>query len=62
MGCCPTHDGIKAAGEALREALRLPSLSAETRSWLERRLIENTEREAIVVEGPDGIFHSGICG
>jgi hypothetical protein len=62
MGCCPTHDGIKLAAEALREALRLPSLADETRHWLERKLLEMVEREAVLVEGPNGTWHSGIHG
>jgi len=62
MGCCPTHDGIRLAQEALRELLALPKLSDETREWAQTRLAEMIEKEAIMVEGPDGNWHSGIHG
>ena len=60
MGCCPTHDGIKLASDALREALLLPNLSDKSRKWLEEKLVESVEREAILVERPDGTFCTGL--
>jgi hypothetical protein len=59
MGCCSTHDAIRFTIDVLRETLAIPNLSDQGRQWLEQKLIEAVEREAILVEMPDGTQHSG---